>query len=142
MPRVYGNDPLQGFNFRISIPGLPNSVGFMKVSGLSQELGVVEYEEGGYKYTHKLSGKLKTGELVCEKGLFASKQLQDLFKKVVTNPHQRGTITIELLDKAGKVARKWSVGEAWCSKWEVGEFDASSEDPVVETLTFQYEYFV
>lgn len=142
MPRVYSQDPLQGFNFRVSIPGLPNSVGFKKIGGLSQELGVVEYDEGGYNYTHKLSGKLKTGELVCEKGMFANTQIQDLFKKMVTKADQRCTITIELLNKEGKVARKWSVAEAWCNKWEAGEFDASSEDPVVETLTFQYEYFL
>ncbi len=140
--RTYTEDPLQGFKFRISIPGLPKAVGFKKIGGLSQEFGVVEYDEGGYNYTHKLSGKLKTGELVCEKGMFANTQIEGVFKAMVTNPHQRNTITIELLDKKGKVARKWSVAEAWCNKWEAGEFDASSEDPVVETLTFQYEYFL
>ena len=55
------------------------------------------------------------GEIVCEKGLFASKQLESLFKKMVTDPHQRGTITIELLDKGGKVARKWTLSEVWCT---------------------------
>lgn len=140
--RVYTNDPLQGYNFRISIPGLPKAVGFKKIGGLSQEVGVVEYDEGGYKHTHLLSGKLKTGELVCEKGMFANTQIEDIFKKMVTKPHQRNTITVELLGKDGKVARKWSLAEAWCSKWEAGEFDASSEDAVVETLTFQYEYFL
>lgn len=142
MPRVFTEDPLQGYNFRVSIPGLPKAVGFKKVGGLSQEIGVVEYDEGGYKYTHKLSGKIKTGELTFEKGMFANKQIENLFRSMVTNSATRNTVTIELLDKNGKVARKWSVAEAWCSKWEAGEFDASSEDPVVETLTFQYEYFL
>lgn len=139
MPRVYTEDPLQGFNFRISIPGLPKAVGFKKISGLSKEIGVVEYDEGGYNSTHKLKGKLKTGELVCEKGMFANTQIEDIFKQSVTNKSARLTITVELLNKDGKVARKWTVLEAWCNKWEAGELDASSEDPVVETLTFQYE---
>lgn len=142
MPRVYTDDPLQGFNFRISIPGLPNGVGFKKIGGLGQEIGVVEYDEGGYGYTHKLQGKAKVGELTCEKGMFPNSQIEDLFKDALTNPNFRKTITIELLDKTGKVARKWICAEAWVSKWEASEFDASSEDPLVETLTIQYEYFL
>ena len=34
-------------------------MGFQKVSGLTREIGVVEYDEGGYSYTHKLTGKEK-----------------------------------------------------------------------------------
>ena len=142
MARVAKSDPLQGYKYRISIPGLPNSVGFTKIGGLSQEVGVVTYDEGGYDYTHKLAGKVSTGELTCEKGMFANKQIESSFKKTLTNPDYRGTVTIELLDRYGKVGRKWSVAEAWISKWEAGEFDATSEDPVIETLTIQYEYFL
>lgn len=139
MPRVTSQDPLQGHKFRISIPGLSNAVGFKKISGLSKELGVVEYDEGGYTSTHKMQGKLKTGELVCEKGVFPNKQIENIFKNSMKNSDYRLSITVELLNRAGKVARKWTVIEAWCSKWEMGEFDASSEDVAIETLTIQYE---
>lgn len=142
MPRVTTQDPLQGYNFRISIPGVPNSVGFKKIGGLSEEIGVVEYDEGGYDYTHKLQGKKKTGELTCEKGVFANKTVENVFRNALKNANYRTTITIELLGRDNKVARKWTLAEAWCSKWEMGEFDASSEDVVVETLTIQYENFI
>lgn len=142
MPRVSKNDPLQGFNFRLSIPGLPNACGFKKIGGLIKELGVVTYDEGGYNATHKLKGKLKVGELVCEKGVFANQDIETLFKNSLMNPDYRGTVTIELLATDGSVARKWSVAEAWCSKWEVSEFDASSEEVAVETITIQYEDFI
>lgn len=139
MARTHVDDPLQGFNFRISIPGLPNSVGFTKVSGLSKEIGVVTYDEGGYKNTHKMKGKVETGELVCEKGMFASKQVEEVFKASMMNPDFRGVVTIDVMDSNDKIARTWTVTEAWCNKWEVGDIDASSEDPIIETLTIQYE---
>lgn len=140
--RSYTEDPLQSYSFRISIPGLPNAVGFKKIGGLSQEMGVAEYNEGGYKYTHKLSGKSKTGELSCEKGMFTNQLVEDVFRQAMANPENRKTIVVELLDKAGKVGRKWTLAECWCSKWESGELDSDSDDVIVETLTIQYEHFV
>lgn len=142
MPRVHTQDPLQGYNFRVSIPGIPNGVGFTKISGLSKEIGVVNYDEGGYKSTHKLKGKVETGELVCEKGMFPNKYMEDLIKTTLMNPDFRGTVTIDLLNADNTVARTWSVTEAWCSKWEAGDIDASSEDPIVESITIQYEDFL
>lgn len=142
MARSYTQDPLQAFKFRVSIPGLPKACGFKKISGLSQEISVVEYGEGGYDHTHKLQGKTKTGELVCEKGMFPNKDVEQIFRNSMSNKDFRQTIVIELLTKTGEVGRTWTIGEAWCSKWEAGEMDATSEDPVVETLTIQYEYFI
>lgn len=142
MPRVSANDPLQGYNYRVSIPGLPNAVGFKKIGGLSKELSVISYDEGGYKTTHKIKGKLKTGELVCEKGVFPNKDVEDVFKRSMDSKDYRCTVTIDLLTPTGDVARTWSVTEAWCNKWELGEMDASSEEVLVETITLQYEDFL
>lgn len=134
-------DPLQGFKFRISIPGLPDSCGFQKVSGLEMEIGVVEYDEGGYDVTHKLQGKAKGGEIVCEKGMFPSTQVEQIFRKALTSK-ERGTVVVNLLDSRGKVARTWKLAECWCSKWEAGDLDASSEDVLTESITIQFEYML
>lgn len=142
MPRTYASDPLQKYKYRVSIPGLPTTVGFNKVSGLTKEVGVVEYAEGGYDYTHKLTGKEKTGEVVCEKGMFADTGFEDLFKKSITDPAFRNTIKIELMDKFGKVAREWTLAEAWVSKWEGSDFDATSEDVAIEKITLQFEHYL
>lgn len=139
MSRTHVDDPLQGFKFRVSIPGLPNSVGFVKVSGLSKEIGVVTYDEGGYNNTHKMKGKTETGELVCEKGMFANKQVEEVFKASMTNPDFRGVVTVDVMNPDNTIARTWTCTEAWCNKWEIGDIDASSEDPIVETITIQYE---
>lgn len=142
MARTYANDPLQMFRFRVSIPGLPAGMGFQKVSGLTREIGVVEYDEGGYSHTHKLTGKEQGGEVTLEKGMFANTDLEEIYKRSLNNPDYRTTVIIEHLDKFGKVARSWTLAEAWVSKWEGSELDATSEDVAIESITIQFEYYL
>lgn len=142
MARTYANDPLQMFRFRVSMPGLPAGMGFQKVSGLSREIGVVEYDEGGYSHTHKLTGKEQGGEVTLEKGMFANADLEEIYKRSLNNPDYRTTVIIEQLDKFGKVARSWTLAEAWVSKWEGSELDATSEDVAIESITIQFEYYL
>lgn len=142
MARTYANDPLQMFRFRVSMPGLPAGMGFQKVSGLSREIGVVEYDEGGYSHTHKLTGKEQGGEVTLEKGMFANTDLEEVYKRSLNNPDYRTTVIIEQLDKFGKVARSWTLAEAWVSKWEGSELDATSEDVAIESITIQFEYYL
>ena len=142
MARTYANDPLQMFRFRVSMPGLPAGMGFQKVSGLSREIGVVEYDEGGYSHTHKLTGKEQGGEVTLEKGMFANADLEEIYKRSLNRPDYRTTVIIEQLDKFGKVARSWTLAEAWVSKWEGSELDATSEDVAIESITIQFEYYL
>lgn len=130
------------FRFRVSMPGLPAGMGFQKVSGLSREIGVVEYDEGGYSHTHKLTGKEQGGEVTLEKGMFANTDLEDIYKRSLNSPDYRTTVIIEQLDKFGKVARSWTLAEAWVSKWEGSELDATSEDVAIESITIQFEYYL
>ena len=73
--RTASLDPLQKFRFRVTIPGLPSEIGFQTVSGLSHEVGVAEYSEGGYEYTHKLPGKPTVSEVTCERGAYQDSAL-------------------------------------------------------------------
>ena len=142
MARTYANDPLQMFRFRVSMPGLPAGMGFQKVSGLSREIGVVEYDEGGYSHTHKLTGKEQGGEVTLEKGMFANADLEEIYKRSLISPDYRTTVIIEHLDKFDKVARSWTLAEAWVSRWEGSELDATSEDVAIESITIQFEYYL
>jgi phage tail-like protein len=130
------------FKFRVSMPGLPAGMGFQKVSGLSREIGVVEYDEGGYSHTHKLTGKEQGGEVTLEKGMFANTDLEEIYKRSLNRPDYRTTVIIEQLNKFGKVARSWTLAEAWVSKWEGSELDATSEDVAIESITIQFEYYL
>ena len=142
MARTIANDPLQKFMFRVTIPGLPAGIGFQKVGGLSREVGVVEYLEGLYEYTHKLPGREKVGEVTLERGSYADKELEAIYKKVLTDSNVRNTVIIEILDRFGNAKRTYKLAEAWVSKWEGSDLDASSDDVAIEKLTLQFEYFL
>lgn len=135
-------DPLQKYKFRLTVPGIPTEIGFQKVSGLTHEVGVAEYAEGGYDYAHKLPGKPKVGEVTLERGAYLSRELEDMLKSTLTNPDMRGTVIIEHLDRYGSAGRTYKLAEAWCSKWESSDLDASSDDVAIEKITLQFEYFL
>lgn len=142
MPRSAVNDPLQKFDFTISIPGLPSGIGFQKCSGLKKEIGVVEYSEGGYKATHKLPGREKTDVVTLERGMYASRELEELYQNVLRDPNFRTTVTITQNDRRGKPAREWKLAEAWFSTWEGSDFDATSDDVAIEKVTIVFEYYL
>lgn len=139
--RTSSEDPLQKFKFRVTIPGIPSQIGFQKVSGLSKEVNVVEYDESAFEYTHKLPGKTKFGEVTLERGMFADNSMLDQMK-VIQNPEYRTTVIIQLMDRFGGVKRTWKLAEAWISKWEGSDLDATSDDVAIETITVQYEYML
>ena len=140
--RTTSVDPLQKFKFRLTIPGLPSGIGFQKVSGLSHEVGVAEYDEGGWDYTHKLPGKPKVPEVVAERGEYADASFHDLLKNTLTNPNLRNTVIFERLNRYGEAIRTYKLAEAWVSKWEGSDSDASSDDVAIEKLTIQFEYYL
>ena len=142
MARTFANDPLQKFMFRVTIPGLPAGIGFQKVGGLTREVGVVEYLEGLYEYTHKLPGREKVGEVTLERGAYASKDLENLYKSILAKKGSRVTITIEILNRFGETKRTYTLEDAWVSKWEGSDLDATSDDVAIEKMTVQFERFL
>ena len=139
--RTSSEDPLQKFKFRVTIPGIPSQIGFQKVSGLSKEVNVVEYDESAFEYTHELPGKTKFGEVTMERGMFSDSSMLDQMK-VIQNPDYRTTMIVQLMDRFGNVQRTWKLAEAWISKWEGSDLDATSDDVAIETITVQYEYML
>ena len=79
MARSRANDPLLKYKYQVSVPGLPNGMGFNKVSGLKREVGVVEYAESGYSHIHKLAGREKVEAVTLERGMFASSDFEKLY---------------------------------------------------------------
>lgn len=140
--RTMEADPLQSFMFRVSIPGLPTGVGFQKIGGLSREVEVVEYLENMYQYTHKLPGRESVSEVTFERGMYADDYLQTLYEKVFTDKNVRNTVVIQITDRFGKIRREFKCAEAWFSKYECADLDATSSDVIIETMTMVFEYFL
>lgn len=140
--RTIEADPLQSFMFKVSIPGLPTGVGFQKVGGLSREVEVVEYFENMYDHAHKLPGRESVSEVTFERGMYADDYLQGLYEKVFNNNTVRNTVVIQVCDRFGAIKREFKCAEAWFSKYECADLDATSSDVIIETLTMVFEYFL
>lgn len=140
--RTIEADPLQSFMFRVSIPGLPTGVGFQKVGGLSREVEVVEYLENMYDHTHKLPGRETVSDVTFERGMYADDYLQGIYERVFNNNTVRNTVVIQVCDRFGKIRREFKCAEAWFSKYECADLDATSSDVIIETLTMTFEYFL
>ena len=140
--RTIEADPLQSFMFRVSIPGLPTGVGFQKVGGLSREVEVVEYLENMYDHTHKLPGRETVSDVTFERGMYADDYLQGIYEKVFNNNTVRNTVVIQVCDRFGKIRREFKCAEAWFSKYECADLDATSSDVIIETRTMTFEYFL
>jgi phage tail-like protein len=140
--RTIANDPLQKYKFRVTIPGLPAGLGFQKVNGLSREVAVIEYIEGLYPYTHKLPGRETVQPITLDRGMYASKELEDIYKRILTDPSVRNTMVIEILDRFGESKRQFKLAEAWVSKWVGSDLDAASDDVAIEQITVVFEYFL
>lgn len=140
--RTIAEDPLLKCFFRITIPGMPTGIGFQKVSGLSREVEVIEYLEGLFTHAHKLPGREKVGELTCERGVYASEELKEYYEETLTNGNLRTTLTIDIMNRFGEVKKTYTLAEAWCSKWEATDLDATSSDVGIEKITIQFERFL
>lgn len=143
--RTFIADPLQSFKFSLAVSGIPASVGFSKVGGMSREYEVIEYLENMFDYTHKLPGREKVGEVTFERGMYAGDEvLWNAFKSIMSEGPgaTRRECTINVLDRWGNPRRTFQLAECWFSKFETGEFDASSSEVIIETLTMQFESFL
>ncbi len=142
--RTFSADPLQSYKFLVSISGIPTSIGFQKISGLSREVAVVEYLENLFQYTHKFPGRETVGEVTFERGMYGGDlTLWNAYKSIFSQSTAvRRDVTISVTDRWGYVRRTFQLAECWFSKFESGDFDASSNEVIIETLTMQFENFL
>ena len=126
-------DPLRGFRFLLEIDDI-TSGGFARVKGLSREVKIESYREGGVNdYEHKLLSNVTYPVLVLERGL----ALDDLWKwaqAAADGDVQRKTIRIRLHDEANDKQFAWQIAHAVPVKWSVSDLDAATSPVVMETL--------
>ncbi|BCT91021.1 phage tail protein [Lysobacter helvus] len=126
-------DPFRGFRYVVEMEGLVSG-GFLRVKGLSREVRVESYKEGGVnEYEHKLASNVTYPNLVLERGL----ALDDLFKwaqAAADGQVQRRNLWIRLHDEANDNAWAWEVAQAIPVKWSASDLDATSQQVVMESL--------
>jgi phage tail-like protein len=126
-------DPLRAFRFLVEIEGI-TSGGFTRVKGLSREVKLESYHEGGVnEYEHKLITQVSYPVVILERGL----ALDDLWMWALATADgevRRRTIRIRLRDEADVPTWAWQIEYALPVKWTASDLDAQSSPVVMESL--------
>jgi phage tail-like protein len=128
--------PLQSGRFLVEI-GSEVVANFQECSGLTVEVEVQEYVEGGNnEFIHKLPGRMKYTNITLKRGISDNAQFATWRPKI-----EGGKISVEpknlsiiLFSQAGETVKTWEVTEAYPVKWTGPDMRASSMDVAIETL--------
>jgi len=145
--------PPVGFRFKAVFQGIDgveeNDTLFQDVSGLTREIEVEEVKDGANPMSaYKFPKKVKYTNLVLKRGMLVDSALVGFFDKAVNSyfnvlnlDSSTCDITISLLGETNEPLVSWTVFNAFPVKWIVGDFKASGNEVVVETLEFSYQRF-
>lgn len=137
--------PPVGFHFKVEIDGLSgdSEMRFSEVSGLSVELNTEEVAEGGEnRFVQKYPTRAKYPDLVLKRGMLVGSAVQSWIQQCVNKYSvEPKTIFVKLLNEEHQPLQTWRLVGAYATKWSVGDFNATNNAVVIETLQFYYQYF-
>ena len=130
------NPPVQHAKaFQVTIPSLTLEVGlFTQVTGLSQQVDVMEYPEGGVNtFVHRLPTRIKQGNITLKRGVTKEKALIEWFQKTVVKV-QPADLSINVLDEQGNTVQAWSFRNAYPVKWTGSDLNAGGNEFMTQSL--------
>ena len=133
MPAGTRNDPYKNCNFLVEIDGATVG-GFSECTGLSSEVEIIEYREGGDHRVRKLPGLAKFGNITLKRGVTKSLDLYNWHRDVLNGQADRKTGVIILLDDARVSVARWVFHEAFPQKYEGPRLNAKGSEVAIETL--------
>lgn len=137
------NDPIPAFRFEISLGEDLPVAGFSEVGGLSVELEVQEYAEGGINtHMHKLPGRTKQANLTLKRGI-VDRKMWDWFYDITLGKFKSRNGAIRLRDPSGgDVVMEWYIYDAFPVKWSGPELNATQNSVAVESLELAHQGLV
>jgi len=132
--------PVPKFHFQVEWGA--SKVGFTEVTGLNVEREVIEYREGSSKEYSKIKmpGLTTFGNLTLKRG--SLEKDNDFYDWWVSNKLKtvdRRDITISLLNEEHEPVITWKVKNAWPSKVESTDLNATDNSVAIETLEIVHE---
>jgi phage tail-like protein len=141
--RGWRADPFRAYNFAVEIGGVVGA-GFSEVSGLSAEVEVLDYREGGRnEYMHRLAGPGRyPSNLVLKRGLGDSGLLWAWYLRTMSGTIVRSLVSVLLFDGSREVAWRWDFMDAYPVKWSGPELRAATGAVAFETVEFAHRGLV
>jgi len=134
-----GHDPYMSYNFAVEIGGVVIG-GFSEVSGLSSEIDLETYEEGGLNgYVHKFPKHTTYPNLVLSRGIINIDLFYIWYQATSQGLIQQLNGTILLLNNQQSPVMWWTFKKAYPVKWEGPQFNASNEEVAVEKIELVHQ---
>lgn len=140
MPDRHG--PYRSYRFKLTVGD--EDIMFSQATIPETTSEPIEYRNGNEAPTmRKLSGLVSYGNLTLQKGVTAG-SLNELYtwRKQVEDGQMakaRRTVTVILLDEEGNDATRWEFVNAWPTKYDAPDLDASANEVAVESLELVHE---
>jgi len=135
--------PIPVFHFRVEWGG--KNIGFSEVSGLTQELQIIEYRDGtspDYS-TIKMPGLHKYNNITLKRGIAKSdNEFFGWLNSVKLNTIERRDLTISLLNENHEPVMVWKAHNAFPVKVEGPGLKASGNEVAVESIEIAHEGLV
>lgn len=143
-------DPYKNFKFLVKWDG-QYVAGINKVSSLKRTTEVVKHRAGGDPSTMRLSpGKTEYQPVTMEHGLTQNAEFEAWAAKVwqvgatagaeVSLKDFRKDVTLELLNEAGQIVKRYFIYRAWVSEYQaMPDLDASQNAVAIESLKLENE---
>ncbi len=130
---------VSSFQVAVTFDGMPTAY-FRSVSGLSIEIEVVEYREGGANdVVHKLPGRVKYPNVVLKQGFAGASDLQKWAFRIAAGTPEAKNCTIVMYDVSHKEVARYRLANAWPTKVALPDFDAGGNDLAIETIEIAHE---
>jgi len=115
---------------------------FQSVGGLSHEIEVLTYQEGGVNDRfHKLPAQGSYQNIVLKTGYINTHAVEDWHVAFTRTPEKVGRKngSIVLLGDHGQELARWNFTRAWPVKWEGPELDGGATEIAVESVEIAHE---
>jgi len=137
-------DPRFGFRYSFNVLTRPIRGQFSKVSGLSEEIEVVEMRDGTDPFqVRKIAGTNQGGQITLERGIVSQRDhLIRWFGDVKKKSGQYwADVTVGVWGRPEDkdTVMDVKIRSGWPSRYEIGDLDAKSSEIAVEVLTVVHE---
>jgi phage tail-like protein len=144
---LLGSYPLVGFHFVVAFelfPQLPHDFRFQEVSGLSVDVVMESFKEGGQnRFEHQLPVRTNYGDITLKRGMFElpSGIMAWCINAVQNFIFQPSNLIITLLNDSHLPVQNWYVVNAIPKRVEFTSLNAEQNQVAIETLVLSYNYF-
>lgn len=134
------NNYIGSFQFRVTVEGINDPLdGFIKVSPIVSTTENIEFKHGLDRSVRKAPGRTTFEDITLERVYSGLDEFALWRESIVNGNVDRRTVSIEFLRNDASVVRKYSMYNAYPSKWELPEMDAGGSNTAVEKITLSVE---